>query len=83
MSEGDQGGGVFLFDTEYHDYTDPAPSGLRWGRGGIFKYTWTLHRPAFVLTTPMLTTFAYSVHTHKCKDAVSNLIKNRKQPKPC
>jgi hypothetical protein len=25
----------------------------------------------------------YSVHTHKCKDAVSNLIKNRKQPKPC
>lgn len=23
------------------------------------------------------------MHTHKCKDAVSNLIKNRKQPKVC
>lgn len=40
-----------------------------------------LHRSALLLITSALT-YIY-MHTHKCKDAVSNLIKNRKQPKVC
>lgn len=50
--------------------------------GGHFESKFErLHRSALLLITSALTHIY--MHTHECKDAVSNLIKNRKQPKVC